>query len=98
MFFVEDHLGNDGWIIAHDLARPHATYSVAVGGYALQCRLYVGCSGPRSEVAGVDYKGARSAANSEAMSWQRPILCGGQDVGLLCIVDGGRYSVCARYL
>jgi hypothetical protein len=64
----------------------------------LQCRLDVSCSGSGSEVAGVDDKRARCASNSEAMSRQRPILCGGQDVGLVCVVDSGRYSICARYL
>ena len=46
----------------------------------------------------MDDKRARCASNGEALPRQRSAPCCGQDVGLISIIDGGRYSVCARYL
>jgi hypothetical protein len=98
VFLVEDHLSDDGWVVAHDLTRRNTACSIAVCSYALQCRLYVGCRGPGSEVGGADDKRACCAANGEAMPRQQLILYRGKDVGLMCIIDGGSYSVCACYL
>jgi hypothetical protein len=46
----------------------------------------------------MDDKRARCASNGESLPRQRSVPCCRQDVGLISVIDGGRYSVCARYL